>query len=118
LPSSRRKAISEEEQKLITERSDAKQKLLSERQTKHVEGLALKHDLQQQEQIGHGSDMKGLKNKVTTVGNANRQCSSCGIYVSDKLEHGGTQRCRGARHTVAKFNGQCCSCRFDLSTMY
>jgi hypothetical protein len=49
LPSSRRKAISEEEQKLITERSDAKQTLLSERQTKYMEELALKHDLQQQE---------------------------------------------------------------------
>ena len=69
-----------------------------------------------QEQIGHGSDLKGLKNKVWTVGNANRQCSSCGIYVSDKPEHG-TQRCRGARYTTAKFNGQCCSCRFDVSTM-
>jgi hypothetical protein len=49
LPSSRRKAISEEEQKLITERSDAKQTLLSERQKKYMEELALKHDLQQQE---------------------------------------------------------------------
>ena len=35
--------------RLITERSDAKQKLLSERQTKYMEELALKHDLQQQE---------------------------------------------------------------------
>ena len=69
-----------------------------------------------QELIGHGSDLKELKNKVWTVGNANRQCSSCGIYVSDKPEHG-KKRCRGARNTTAKFNGQCCSCRFDVSTM-
>ena len=34
-----------------------------------------------QEQIGHGSDMKGRKNKVWKVGNANRQYSSCGILV-------------------------------------
>ena len=40
-----------------------------------------------QEQIGHGSAMKGLKNKVWTASNENRQCSSCGIYVSDKPEH-------------------------------
>jgi hypothetical protein len=69
-----------------------------------------------QELIGHGSDLKELKNKVWTVGNANRQCSSCGIYVSDKPEHG-KKRCRGARNTTAKFNGQCCSCRFDVSTI-
>jgi hypothetical protein len=69
-----------------------------------------------QELIGHGSDLKELKNKVWTVSNANRQCSSCGIYVSDKPEHG-KQRCRGARNTTAKFNGQCCRCRFDVSTM-
>jgi hypothetical protein len=34
---------------LITERSDAKQKMLSERQTMYMEELALKHELQQQE---------------------------------------------------------------------
>jgi len=74
-----------------------------------------------QDQIEHGSDMKGLKRKakkkVWTVGNENRRCSSCGIYVSDKLQPGGTQRFRGARNTTAKFNGQCCSCRFDVSTI-
>ena len=43
-----------------------------------------------QDQIGHGSNMKGLKNKVWTVGNINHLCSTCGIYVSDKLELGGT----------------------------
>jgi hypothetical protein len=65
------------------------------------------------ENIGHGSDMKGRSKKVWTEANANRQCSSCGIHVSDKPEHGGAKRCRGARHTVAKFTGMCCSCRFD-----
>jgi hypothetical protein len=34
-----------------------------------------------QEQIGHGSDMKGLKNKVWMMGVANRPCSTCGFYV-------------------------------------
>jgi hypothetical protein len=38
------------------------------------------------DQIGHGSNMKGLKNKVWTVVNINHLCSTCGIYVSDKLE--------------------------------
>ena len=70
-----------------------------------------------QDQIGHGSNMKGLKNKVWTVGNINHICSTCGIYVSDKLELGGTQRCRGARNTTGKINGQCCSCRFAMNTI-
>ena len=49
-----------------------------------------------QEQIGHDSVMKGLKNKVWTVSNENRQCSSCGIYVvSDKPEDGGPLRYHG-----------------------
>ena len=65
------------------------------------------------ENIGHDSDMKGRNKKVWTVDNANRQCSYCGIHVSDKPEHGGAQRCRGARHTVARFTGMCCNCRFD-----
>ena len=37
--------------------------------------------------------------------------------MSDKLEHGGTERCRGARHTTAKFSGQCCSCRFGAGAL-
>ena len=49
LPSSRRQAISEEKQKLLIGRSDAKQKMLRERQAKYLEELVLKHDLQQQE---------------------------------------------------------------------
>jgi hypothetical protein len=49
LPSSHRKAISAEDQKLITARFDAKQKMLSARQAGYMEDLALKHDLQQQE---------------------------------------------------------------------
>jgi hypothetical protein len=49
LPTPRRKAISEAELKLITKRSDAKQKMLSESQTKCLEELALKQELQQQE---------------------------------------------------------------------
>jgi hypothetical protein len=49
LRSSRRLAICKEEQKLLTERTDAKQKLLRERQAKYLEELALKHDLQQLE---------------------------------------------------------------------
>ena len=65
------------------------------------------------ENIGHGRDMKGRNKKVWTVDNANRQCSCCGIHVSDQPEHGGAQRCRGARHTVARFTGMCCNCRFD-----
>ena len=50
LPSYRcRQAISEEKQKLLIGRSDAKQKMLRERQAKYLEELVLKHDLQQQE---------------------------------------------------------------------
>ena len=49
LPPTRRKAISEEKQRLITARSDAKQKMLSERQAMYLYELALKNDLQQQE---------------------------------------------------------------------
>ncbi len=70
-----------------------------------------------QEHIAHGSDMNGLKNKVWTMGIANHQCSTCGIYVSDKSENGGTQRCHGARNTTAEFNGHCYSCRFHVRTI-
>ena len=48
---------------------------------------------------------------------SNRQCSTCGIYVSDKPEHGGAERCHGARHTTVKFSGQCCSCRFNVGAL-
>jgi hypothetical protein len=48
-PPTRRKAISEEQQRLNTERADAKQKMLSESQAIYLQNLALKHDLQQQE---------------------------------------------------------------------
>jgi hypothetical protein len=49
LPPTRRKAISEEQQRLNTERADAKQKMLRDIQTAYLHELALKHDLQQQE---------------------------------------------------------------------
>jgi hypothetical protein len=48
LPPTRRKAISEE-QRLNTERADAKQKMLRDIQRAYLHDLALKHDLQQQE---------------------------------------------------------------------
>ena len=66
-----------------------------------------------QEQVGVGSALQGLKTKVWRSRNATQQCSSCGIYVSDKDEHG-AYRCRGARNTTAKFTGQCCNCRFSV----
>jgi hypothetical protein len=49
LPPTRRKALSEEQQRLNTERADAKQQMLRESQEAYLHNLALKHDLQQQE---------------------------------------------------------------------
>ena len=66
-----------------------------------------------QEQVGVGSALQGLKTKVWRSRNATQQCSSCGIYVSDKGVHG-AYRCRGARNTTSKFTGQCCNCRFSV----
>ena len=57
-----------------------------------------------QEQIEHGSAMNGLKNKIWTASNENRQCISCGIYESDKPEHGGAQRCRDAHHSQIQWS--------------
>ena len=65
-----------------------------------------------QEQVGKGSALPGLKTKVWRSRNVTQQCSACGIYVSDKGEHGAF-RCRGAWNTTAKFTGQCCNCRFN-----
>ena len=68
-----------------------------------------------QEQIGHGSAMKGLKDKAWTESYANfwsLQFCTCMLYVSDKPEHGAAEQCRGAKNNTAKFSGQCCSCRF------